>query len=57
MLGQVRLGDLDQLRAGEQVEESDRVDPLRAAPNPLSMLLRTKCASTLCQGWPRGCVG
>ncbi len=57
MLRQVRLRHVEQLRAGEQIEEADRIDPLRSPGNLLSVLLGMKLGITLSQGWPRGWFG
>ncbi len=42
MLRQVRLGHLEQLRARKQIEKADRIDPLPASSNLLSVLLGMK---------------
>src|SRR3982075_2517716 len=57
MLRQVRLRHAEQLWAGKQIEKADRIDPLRASANLLSVLLGMKRGITLSQGWPRGWFG
>jgi hypothetical protein len=57
MLRQVRLRHAEQLWAGKQIEKADRIDPLRASANLLSVLLGMKRGITLSQGWLRGWFG
>jgi len=57
MLGQMRLGHLQQLRTGKQIEKIHRLEPPCASVNLLSLLLGLKLSITLSQGWPRGWLG
>jgi hypothetical protein len=57
MLRQMRHGRLEQLRAGEQSEEVDRLQPASAPASMFSILLDLKLDITNAQGWPRGWLG
>lgn len=54
MLGQVRLGLLQKLRARQHVEEIHGFDLVKGPANTFSVLLRSEIGSTITQGWSRG---
>src|SRR6185312_14602386 len=61
MFGQKALGHLQQLRAGEQIEEIDRAGVLDPPLDSISMLLEVETDITIEQGcslrgWRGGCV-
>jgi len=54
MLGQMRFGLFQKLRARQRVEEINRFDLVKSPANAFSMLLRSELGSTISQGWSRG---
>ncbi len=54
MLGQMRLGHLQQLRPGQQVKEIHRTGLANLPTDTTLMLLRTKSDITIPQGWSPG---
>jgi len=52
MLGQQRIGHLQQLRARKQVEKIHRLDLTNAAADVFGLLLRKTLGITITQGWP-----
>src|ERR1019366_7108697 len=52
VLGQQRIGHLQQLRGGEQIEKIHSLHFTTAAAEVLGMLLRKKLGITIAQGWP-----
>lgn len=52
MCREQRIGHLQKLRPGEQVEKIHHLGLIRVADDGLGMLLRSKLGITISQGWP-----